>query len=111
VGEIVGLSVDAERTAGGGAKQCPAVFAVIAYPGWWGPDVHVSLVAGGGHNPTPVVVEAEGSAPERAGERVAAVEVADRSGAAPELAGSKCTAPEQGSSDRPVKKARVRYKM
>jgi hypothetical protein len=37
-------------------------------------DVHVSLVAGGGHGPTPVVVKDGGSVPERAGESAAAVE-------------------------------------
>jgi hypothetical protein len=52
-----------------------------------------------------------GSAPERAGERVAAVEAADRSGIAPESAGSKRAAPEQSLSGRPAKKHRVRSKM
>jgi hypothetical protein len=52
------------------------------------PDVQVSLVAGGGQGPTPACTEAGGSAHERSGERVAAVEAADRSGPAPELAGS-----------------------
>jgi hypothetical protein len=75
------------------------------------PDVHVSFVVGGGLSPTPTDVEAEGLASERAGERVAVVEAVGRSGAAPELAGSKRTAPEQGSLDRPVKKARVHSKM
>jgi hypothetical protein len=84
-------------------------------------DVHVSLVAGGGHSPTPAVAEAGGTAPERVGEGVAAVEAASRSGAAPEMAGpkhagpepvsSKCAAPEQGSSGHLVKKARVHSKM
>jgi hypothetical protein len=74
-------------------------------------DVHVSLVTGGGHDPTPAVVKAGGSAPEQAGERVVVVEAADRSGVAPELAGSKRTAPEQGSLGRLVKKARVCSKM
>jgi hypothetical protein len=69
------------------------------------PDVHVSLVAGGGHDPSPAVAEAREPAPERAGVRVATVEVVDRSGTAPEVAGSKRTAPEQGSSGRLVKKA------
>jgi hypothetical protein len=64
------------------------------------PDVHMSLVSGGGQGPTLTVVEAGGSAPERSGERVAAVEAADRSGAAPELAGSKRAAHEQASSGR-----------
>jgi hypothetical protein len=75
------------------------------------PDVHVSLVTGGGHGPTPAAVEAGGSALERAGERVATVEAAGRSGVALESGGSKHVAPEQGSSDRPVKKAWVRSKM
>jgi hypothetical protein len=75
------------------------------------PDVHVSLVAGGGHGTTPTVTEVEGSAPKWAGERVAVVEAVDRSGAAPELAGLKRAALEQGLSDRLVKKTRVRSKM
>jgi hypothetical protein len=74
-------------------------------------DIHMSLVAGGGHSPTPAVVKDGGLAPKRAGERVAAVEAAGRSGVAPESAGSKCVVPEQGSLDRPVQKARVRFKM
>jgi hypothetical protein len=45
------------------------------------------------------------------GERVSVVEAVDQSGIAPELAGSKRTAPKQGSSGHPVKKARVRSKM
>jgi hypothetical protein len=49
--------------------------------------------------------------PQQTGERVAAVEAADRSGAAPESAGSKRVAPEQGLSGRPTKKPRVRSKM
>jgi hypothetical protein len=52
-----------------------------------------------------------GSAPEHAGERAVVVEAVDRSRAAPELAGSKRTAPEQGQSGRPMKKAQVRSKM
>jgi hypothetical protein len=75
------------------------------------PDVHVSLIAGGGQGPTPTIAEVGGSAHERTGERIAAVEAADRSRAAPELAGSKHAAPEQGSSGRPTKKSRVRSKM
>jgi hypothetical protein len=75
------------------------------------PDVHVSLVAGGGQGPTPAVAEAGGSAPEQAAERVVATETADQSGAAPESAGSKRAAPEQGLSGRPMKKPRVGSKM
>jgi hypothetical protein len=89
----------------------------------WGggaPDVHVSLVAGEGHDPDPAVAVAGGTAPDRMGKSAAAVDAAGRSGAVPETEdlrravlehGSKRTAPEQGSSDRPVKKARVRSKM
>jgi hypothetical protein len=84
------------------------------------PDIHVSLVTGGGHGPTPTVAEAGGTAPEHVGESVAAAEATGRSGVVPETVaskrtapeqGSKRAAPEQGSSDRPVKKARVRSKM
>jgi hypothetical protein len=75
------------------------------------PDVHVSLVAGGGQGPTPAVAEADGSAPERTGEHIADVEAASRSRAALESASSKRVAPDQGSSGRPAKKPRVRSKM
>jgi hypothetical protein len=61
-------------------------------------DVHVSLVARGGHGPTPAVVEAGGSALERMGESAAAVEAAGRSGAAPETTGPKRAAPETTGS-------------
>jgi hypothetical protein len=71
----------------------------------------VSLIAGGGHDLTPTVAKAGGSAPEREGEHVVAVEAAVRSGAAPELAGSKRAAPEQGLVGRPVKKAQLHSKM
>jgi hypothetical protein len=57
------------------------------------PDVHVSLITGGGQGPTTAVAEAGGSAPERTGECVAPVEAADRSGAAPEQC-SQRAAPE-----------------
>jgi hypothetical protein len=79
-------------------------------------NVHVPLIAGGGHGLSPTVVEAGGTAPERMGENVAAVEAASQSGEAPETAdpsravpkqGSKCAAPEKGVSYRPVKKARA----
>jgi hypothetical protein len=46
------------------------------------PDVHVSLVPGGGHGPTPAVVEAGGSAPEHTRESVTAIEAVGRGGAA-----------------------------
>jgi hypothetical protein len=84
------------------------------------PDVHVPLIAGGGHGPTPAIVEVGGTAPKRMGESVAAVEAAGRGGEAPETADPRCAVPEQGSkratpeqgmSDRPVKKAWVRSKM
>jgi hypothetical protein len=80
----------------------------------------VSLVVGGGHGPAPVVVEVGGVAPEHTGENIAAAEAVCRSGAAPETVGPRCivpeqglkrATPEQGTSDRPVKKARVRSKM
>jgi hypothetical protein len=84
------------------------------------PDVHVSLVTGGGHGPTPVVAEAGGSAPERTRVSATAIDAAGRGGVAPEMEGprrvapmqgSKRAAPETGLSDRPVKKALVRSKM
>jgi hypothetical protein len=86
----------------------------------WGggaPDVHVSLVADGGHGPTPTVAEVGGSTPAQMGGSATAVEEADESGAAPETTGSKCAAPKavgskraapppkQVMSDRHVKKA------
>jgi hypothetical protein len=109
--EVVGLGVDAERAAGGGVSRRPAAPAVITCPGGGAADVHVSLVADGGQGPIPTVVGVEGLAPEQTGERVAAVEVVDRSDAAPESVGPKRTALEQGSSNRRAKKPRVRSKM
>jgi hypothetical protein len=120
VGEVVKFDVDAKRSAGGGTERRAAALTAVAYPGGGAPDVHVPLIAGGGHGPTPVVAEAGGTALERMGENVVAVEAVDRSREAPETAdssraipeqGSKCATPEQGMSDRPVKKARVRSKM
>jgi hypothetical protein len=52
-----------------------------------------------------------GVTPERMGENAAAGRAVGRSGAAPETTGSKRAAPKQGSSDHPVKRARVRSKM
>jgi hypothetical protein len=84
------------------------------------PDVHVPLITGGGRGPSPAIAEAGGAAPEQMGENVIAVEVADRSIEAPETVdtsrtvpeqGSKRAAPEQGMSDRLVKRAPVRSKM
>jgi hypothetical protein len=69
----------------------------LLFRGGGAPDVHVSLVAGGGHGPTPAVVEAGGTSPEQMMENVAAVEAAGRSGEAPEMAGSRRVIPEQGS--------------
>jgi hypothetical protein len=84
------------------------------------PDIHVPLIASGGHGQNPAVAEAGGISPKQTGENVATVEAADRSREAPETTGSrraapeqvsKRAAPEQGMSDRPVKKAQVRSKM
>jgi hypothetical protein len=110
-GEVVGLGVDAKRAAGGGVWCCPWRLQSLLI--WVGgaPDVHVSLVAGGRQGPTPAITGIGGTAPERTEERVAAVEAADRSRAAPESVGPKPAAPEQGLSDRLVKKPQVRSKM
>jgi hypothetical protein len=48
------------------------------------------------NGPTPVVARVEGSASERAEERVAAVEAADRSGAAPRVGGPEARNPRAG---------------
>jgi hypothetical protein len=77
------------------------------------PDVHVPLIARGGRGPSPAITEARGAAPKQMGENVTAteaLEMADSSRAVPEQ-GSKRTALEQGMSDCPVKRARVRSKM
>jgi hypothetical protein len=102
-------------------STAPRRLQLLLIRGGRAPNVHVSLVAGGGHSPTLTVAEAGGSAPEREGESVAVIGAASRSGAAPEMvgskraapepAGSKREAPEQGSSDRLMKKARVHSKM
>jgi hypothetical protein len=58
------------------------------------PDVHVLLIACGGHGPTPSVAEAGGTAPERMGENVAAADAAGRSGEMLETMGSRRVVPE-----------------
>jgi hypothetical protein len=112
---IAGKSLDSASTqsAPQAAKPgaAPRRLQSLLIRGSRAPDVHVSLVADGGHGQTPTVAEVGGSTPEQAGERVAFAEAADRSGTAPESAGLKRAVPEQGSSGRPVKKARVRSKM
>jgi hypothetical protein len=56
--------------------------------GGGGPNVHVPLIAGGGHSPSPAIAEAGETAPEGMSENVAAVEAAYRSREAPETADS-----------------------
>jgi hypothetical protein len=107
-GGSVGLGGDAEGTADGRAKRCPRRLQSLLIRG--GSRVP-RRQRGPRSNPGRRGGREGGSGPERAGERVVIVEAAGRSGAAPELAGSKCAAPEQGSSGRPVKKARVHSKM
>jgi hypothetical protein len=94
--------------------------AVVTHPGQRSPTCSCVPHRLRGHGPTPAAAEARGSALERMGESVAAVEAAGRSGAAPETVdprravpeqGLKRAAPEQGTSVRLVKKARVRSKM
>jgi hypothetical protein len=75
------------------------------------PDVHVSLVAGGGPRTNPNRGGGRKIRPEQSGECSATVEVTGQSGAAPASVGTKRTAPEQGSLGRLVKKPRVRSKM
>jgi hypothetical protein len=81
-------------------SAAPRCLQSLLIRGGGAPDVHVSLVAGGGHGSTPAVAEDGGSAPERMGESAAAVEVAARSGVAPEMAGLKRAAPESVGSKR-----------
>jgi hypothetical protein len=119
-GEVDGLCVDTTTLqvveSGGTTRYLQS----LLIQGGRAPDVHVSLVAGGGQGPTPIIAGVRGSAPERTGERVATVEAADRSRAAPESVGSKRAgpeqgskrvAPEQGSSYHLTKKPWVRSKM
>jgi hypothetical protein len=110
VGKVNGVGVGIERATGGGFRHPPWCLQSLLIGGG-APDIHISLVTGGGQGPALTIGKAGGSAPERLGERITAVEAADRSGAAPELAGSKCAAPEQGSSGRLEKKSQVRSKM
>jgi hypothetical protein len=59
------------------SDAAPRRLHLLLIRGGGAPDVHVSLVAGGGQGPTPAVAEAGGSASERVGVRVAAIEAAD----------------------------------
>lgn len=73
--------------------------------------MQVSLASGGGQRLSPAALEVEGISLEQPGECSAAVEAAGRSERAPESVGTKSAAAEQGSSDRLVKKYRVRSKI
>jgi hypothetical protein len=77
-GEVVGLGVDADRVAGGGAKCCTVALAVVAYLGRWSPRRSCVPRRRRAHGPTPAIAEVGGPAPRRAGESVATVEVAGR---------------------------------
>jgi hypothetical protein len=61
------------------------------------PDVHVPLIAGGSHGPSPAAAEAGGTALEQMGENVAAVEAAVQRRDAPKTADSSRAVPEKGS--------------
>jgi hypothetical protein len=67
VGEVDGPGIDAEHAAGGRFRRHPAAPAVITYPGRRSPDVHISLITGGGQGSVSAVVEVGGSAHERLG--------------------------------------------
>jgi hypothetical protein len=110
-GEDVRLGVDAERAAGSGFRCRPAAPAIVTYLGRLSPRRSRVPYHRRGPMSNPGRRRGRGDSPRAGGERVAAVEAADRSGVAPELAGSKRVAPEQGLLGRPVKKPRVRSKM
>jgi hypothetical protein len=94
VGEVDIVNVEAERATGGRFWHYPRRLQSLLIRGDRAPDVHVSLVTGGGQRPTPTVEEVRRPALEQSGECSAAVEVAGRSGAAPESAGTKRATPE-----------------
>jgi hypothetical protein len=57
VGEVDRPGVNAECAAGGGVWRHTAALAVVTYPGWRNPDVHVSLITGGGQGLSHLVLE------------------------------------------------------
>jgi hypothetical protein len=93
-----GTSSDSVSTPSGPPVTEPSVaprhLQSLLIRGGGAPEVHMSLVAGGGQDLPPAVVEVGGSSPERAGKKAAAIEATGQSGAAPETAGSRRAAPE-----------------
>jgi hypothetical protein len=104
--EVVGLGVDVERAVGGGVWHRPMAPAVVTYPRRRSPDVHVSLVAGGGQGPTSAVAGVRGSAPERTRERVAAVERRTEAEQPPSRRARSAQPPSRAQSVQPLNRAR-----
>jgi hypothetical protein len=96
VSEVDTLSVDTEHASEGGFRHRHASPAIVTYPGQRSPRSSRFPRRWRGPRTNPGC----GSAPERSGERITAVEAADRSRAAPELAGLKRAAPEKGFQKR-----------
>jgi hypothetical protein len=86
-------TLSAPREEGSGAT--PRRLQSLLIRGSGAPDVHVSLVTGGGQGSTPATTGVGGSAPEQLGERSTAVEAVSRSGAAPELAAQSTQPPSR----------------
>jgi hypothetical protein len=77
-------------------SAAPRCLQSLLIRGGGAPNVHVFLVVGGGHGPTRTVAEAEGSAPERAGESVANVEATGPVESNPQEGGLEARSPRAG---------------
>jgi hypothetical protein len=78
-------------------SAAPLCLQLLLIRGGGAPDVHVPLIAGGGHGPSPSIAEAGGTTPSEWGGNVAAAEAAVRSREALETADLSRAVPEQGS--------------
>jgi hypothetical protein len=110
-GEIDKLGVDTECATGGGFRRHPAASSVFDYPGWRGPR-HISfpchrrvtrtyLCHGGGQKDSPRAAGGAQRHHQGGGKKCGR----------PRFGWHQACSPEQGSSDCPAKRSRVRSKM
>jgi hypothetical protein len=121
MGEIMTPASTLSAPQGAISSTAPQRLQSLVIRGGGAPDVHVSLYAGRGQGPASDVAEVERTKPKPLRAHNTALEPVGRSGPAPESAerrgpafesvGAKRTAPEQGLSDRPVKRACVCSRM
>jgi hypothetical protein len=120
-GETNDAGVDTKCTAGGGFEHCPTTPQMFGHPRWRSPGraclplcrqgSGTGLRRGRGREDKTQGAKGAQHHPRSSGEKWTSTRVSRALGAAFESVGAKRTAPEQGLSDRPVKRARVCSRM